>query len=62
MNKFSKYGRNKFIIGLVSLMSMFFLTSAAYESNPQECELISVIKKKKKAANLTDQDNKSVPD
>jgi hypothetical protein len=43
MNKFSKL-----IIGFVSVISMSFLKSAPFERNPQNCEMISVTKKKKK--------------
>jgi hypothetical protein len=56
MNKLSKYGQNRLIIGLVSLLSMSMLTSAPFESNPQNCEMISVVKKNKDG-DLTDEDN-----
>jgi hypothetical protein len=59
-NKISKYGQNRLIIGLISLLSMSFVTSAPFESNPQDCELISVPLKKKK--NQADEDNMSLPD
>jgi hypothetical protein len=48
MNKLSKYGQRKLIIGLVSLLSMSFLTSAPFESNPQDCGMVSIIKRKNK--------------
>jgi hypothetical protein len=57
MNKLSKYGQNKLIIGLVSLLSMSFLASAPFESNPQDCEMISVPPKKK-----NNNDNQTIPD
>jgi hypothetical protein len=62
MNKISKYGQNRLIIGLISLLSMSFVTSAPFESNPQDCELISVIPKKKNTGYLADEDNMSLPD
>jgi hypothetical protein len=62
MNKLSKYGQNKLIIGLVSLLSMSFLSSAPFEKNPQDCEMISVIKKKNKSGSLIDEDNMLLPD
>jgi hypothetical protein len=48
MNKLSKYGRDRLIAGLISLLSMSFLTSAPFEKNPQDCEMISVTGRKKK--------------
>lgn len=56
MNKLSKYGQNKLIIGLVSLLSMSFLASAPFESNPQDCEMVSVPRKKKNS-----NDNQTLP-
>jgi hypothetical protein len=56
MNKPSKYKQSRLIIGLVSLLSMSMLTSAPFESNPQNCELVSAIKKNKDR-NLADEDN-----
>jgi hypothetical protein len=46
MNKLSKYVQQKVLIGLVSLLSMSFLASASVESNPQDCTMINIIKKK----------------
>lgn len=48
MHRLSKYGQSKLIIGLVSLMSVLFVASASFESNPQDCEMISSPGKKKK--------------
>ncbi|MDN5284648.1 MAG: hypothetical protein JWR38_922 [Mucilaginibacter sp.] len=56
MNKLSKL-----IIGLVSLLSMSFLSSAPFEKNPQDCEMVSVIKKKKKNGYRADENNASLP-
>ena len=56
MNKFSKYGQSRFLIGLVSMLSMSFATSAAIESNPQSCGMISTIKKRNKNSDLLDED------
>ena len=56
MNKPGKYKQSRLIIGLVSLLSMSMLTSAPFESNPQNCELVSVIKKSKDG-DLADEDN-----
>ena len=58
MNKLSKYGQNRLIIGLISLMSMSFLSSAPFESNPQACGMISTAGKKKKNAYPADDDEK----
>lgn len=60
MNKLSKYGQNRLIIGLVSLLSMSFLSSAPFEKNPQDCEMISVIRKKNKDGNWADEDNQLI--
>jgi hypothetical protein len=57
MNKVSKYGQNKLIIGLVSLLSMSFLSSAPFEKNPQDCEMISMIRKKNKDGSWAGEDN-----
>jgi hypothetical protein len=56
MNKFSKYGQSRLLIGLVSMLSMSFATSAVVESNPQSCGMISTIKKKNKSNDLIDED------
>lgn len=48
MNNHSKYRQGRLIFGLVSLLFTSFLTRAPFERNPQDCELISVIKTKKK--------------
>jgi hypothetical protein len=56
MNKTGKYKQSKLIIGLVSLLSMSMLTSAPFESNPQNCELVSIIKKNKDGS-LAEEDN-----
>jgi hypothetical protein len=48
MNTLSKYGQNRLIIGLISLLSMSFLASAPFESNPQDCQMISAVKRKNK--------------
>jgi len=48
MNTLSKYGRDRLIAGLISLLSMSFLSSAPFEKNPQDCEMINVIKKRKR--------------
>jgi hypothetical protein len=56
MNKLSKYGQNRLIIGLISLLSMSFLASAPFESNPQDCEMISSARKKNKDAYPADDD------
>ncbi|MDR6941424.1 hypothetical protein [Mucilaginibacter pocheonensis] len=49
MNKLSKYNQCKFLIGFVSLFSMSLLSRAPFENNPQNCEMISVVKRRKKA-------------
>jgi len=56
MNNLSKYKQSRLIIGLVSLLSMSLLASAPFESNPQNCELVSVIKKSKDG-DLAEEDN-----
>ncbi|MEN0052631.1 MAG: hypothetical protein AAGC65_03135 [Mucilaginibacter sp.] len=56
MNIFSNYKQGRLIIGLASLLSMSLLTSAPFESNPQNCELVSVIKKNKDG-DLAEEDN-----
>ena len=48
MNNHSKYRHGRLIFGLVALLSASFLTRAPFEKTPQDCELISVIKPKKK--------------
>jgi len=58
MNKLSKYGQNRLIIGLISLMSMSFLASAPLESNPQDCGMISSAGKKNKDSYPADDDEK----
>jgi hypothetical protein len=55
MNKLSKL-----IISLVSLLSMSILTSAPFEKNPQDCEMIRIIRKKNKDGNWLDEDNNSI--
>lgn len=61
MNKLSKYGQRKLIIGLVSLLSMSFLTSAPFESNPQDCGMVSVIKRKNKNGKAAADDEAHLP-
>ena len=56
MNIFSNYKQGRLIIGLASLLSMSLLTSAPFESNPQNCELLSVIKKTRDE-NLAEEDD-----
>lgn len=53
MNKYSKYGQNKMIIGL---LSMLFLISPPFETNTQNCGMITVTVKKKKEEDQTDKD------
>jgi len=48
MNKLSKYGRDRLIGWLATLLSISFTTSASFEKNPQDCEMVSVIKKRKR--------------
>lgn len=50
MNRFNIYKQGRLLIGLVSLLSMSFLASAPFETNPQGCGMIRVIEKKKKGA------------
>lgn len=45
MNKGSKYRQSKLLIGL---LSMLFLVSPSFESDPLNCGMIRVIEKKKK--------------
>jgi len=40
MNNLLKQNRNRLIVGLVSLLSMSFVASAPFESNPQACGMI----------------------
>jgi hypothetical protein len=61
MNKLSKYGQNRLIVGLISLLSMSFLTSAPFEKNAQDCEMTGVIKKKKRNGYQADESNMSLP-
>ena len=35
-----RHNRNRLIIGLMSLLSMSFVASAPFESNPQACGMI----------------------
>jgi hypothetical protein len=53
MNKLKQHGHNKLIIGLISLMSMLFITSASFESNAQACGMVCVIKRKNKNGDQT---------
>ncbi|WP_162996242.1 hypothetical protein [Mucilaginibacter celer] len=48
MNNLLKHNRNRFIIGLISLLSMSFVASAPFESNPQACGMIIDGKENKK--------------
>lgn len=48
MDTQNKYRHGRLIFGLVALLSASFLTRAPFEKTPQDCELISVIKPKKK--------------
>jgi hypothetical protein len=58
MNKLSKYGQNKLIIGLISLLSMSFIASTPFESNPQDCGMISSAGKKNKSGYPLDDEEK----
>lgn len=53
MNKYSKYRQNKLIIGL---LSMLFLISPAFETNTQNCGMITVALQKKKDGEQSDDD------
>lgn len=48
MNNLLKHNRNRLIVGLVSLLSMSFVASAPFESNPQACGMIISNKEKKR--------------
>jgi hypothetical protein len=48
MNKVSKYSHARRIFGLVSILSMSLLSHAPFEANPQDCEMVSVVKKRRK--------------
>ena len=48
MSKFSKYSQSRLVIGLVSLFSVLFVAQARYETNPQDCEMISDTTKRTK--------------
>jgi hypothetical protein len=47
MNKISKFVKARLVIGFASLLFTSLVSQSFFESNPQDCELISVIKKKK---------------
>lgn len=40
MNNLVRHNRNRIIIGLMSLLSISFVASAPFESNPQACGMI----------------------
>jgi hypothetical protein len=61
MYKLGKYGQRKLIIGLVSLLSVSFLASAPFESNPQGCGMVSVIKRKNKDGDPAADDEAHMP-
>lgn len=46
----SKLKQGRLLMGFLSLFSLSFLTRAPFEQNPQDCEMICVLEKKKKPA------------
>jgi len=38
---------NSLLVGLASIMSTIFLLSPPFEKNPQQCEMVQTIRKKK---------------
>lgn len=48
MDQLIKYGRDRLIIGLVSLLSASFVSRGPLETNPQDCEMTIMVKRKKK--------------
>lgn len=46
----SKLKQGRLLVSFLSLFSLSFLTRAPFEQNPQDCEMICVLEKKKKPA------------
>jgi len=49
-----KKSHSKFMVTLVSMLSMLFLLSPPFERNVQQCEMVMEITRKKKSALLPD--------
>ncbi|MDN3582634.1 hypothetical protein [Mucilaginibacter flavus] len=47
MNKLNKYIKSRLVIAFTSLLSSAMFSRSPFENNPQDCELVSVIKKRK---------------
>ncbi|WPU96126.1 hypothetical protein SNE25_11405 [Mucilaginibacter sabulilitoris] len=58
--KLAKYIPGRLMIGFISLFFMTLLSRAPFETNPQDCEMTSVVQKKKKSGYITDGDNSSL--
>jgi hypothetical protein len=54
MENTHKKGQNKFLIGLISMLSMLFLITPPFERNVQQREMIREIGRKKKTGFLMD--------
>lgn len=56
--KLAKYIPGRLLIGFISLFSMSLLSRAPFETHPQDCEMTTVVqKKKKKNGYMTNEDN-----
>jgi hypothetical protein len=62
LKKLGKYGQDRLIVGLVSMLSLSFLASAPLEKNPQDCEMISLIRKKREDEFSAGNGNTALPD
>ena len=60
--KLVKYGQDRLIVGLVSVLSFSFLESAPLEKNPQDCAMISLVSKRRKDEPSARKDEESLPD
>jgi len=47
---------NKFMVTLISMLSMLFLLTPPFERNVQQCEMVMEISRKKKSGFLVDKE------
>lgn len=54
MRNTTQKSHNKFMVTLISMLSMLFLLTPPFERNVQQCEMVMEIARKKKSAFLPD--------
>jgi len=54
MQNIRQKNRSKFMLTLVSMLSVLFLLTTPFERNVQQCEMVMEISRKKKSAFLLD--------